>query len=81
MADTQSNTYELKLLAGFADEDDRTIRYPNPKSSLTKADILSLQTLATPVLIGDRYGAAFTRFKSAKIVNKTETTLDLTPTP
>lgn len=81
MADTQYNTFELKLLAGFADEDDRTIRYPSPKSSLTKADILALQTLAMPVLVGDKYGAAFTRFKSAKIVNKTETTLDLTPTP
>ena len=81
MADTQSTTYELKLIAAFADEDDRTIRYPNPKETLAKSDILALQTLAIPVLIGDKYGAAFTRFKSAKIVNKMETTLDLTPTP
>lgn len=81
MADKTTNTYELKLIAAFADEDDRTIRYPNPREDLAKADILALQTLAIPVLIGDKYGATFTRFKSAKIVNKTETTLDLTPTP
>ena len=81
MADTSVATYELKLIAAFADEDDRTIRYPNPKETLTKANILALQSLAIPVLIGDKFGAAFTRFKSAKIVNKLETTLDLTPTP
>ena len=81
MADKSTTTYELKLIAAFADEDDRTIRYPNPRDDLTKADILALQTLAIPVLIGDKYGATFTRFKSAKIVDKTETTLDLTPTP
>lgn len=81
MSDKQDTTYELKLIAAFADEDDRTIRYPNPKDNLTKDNILALQTLAIPVLIGDKYGATFTRFKSAKIVNKLETTLDLTPQP
>ena len=79
---TKIHTYkQVKIVAAFADEDDRTIRYPNPKESLTKSAILALQTLAEPVLIGDKYGAAFTRFKSAKIVNKLETTLDLTPQP
>lgn len=76
MADIVKQTDTLKLLAGFADEDDRTITVNNPRSGITAADINALATLATPVLIGDKYGAAFTRFKSATYVTKAETTLD-----
>lgn len=77
MASEQKMTtvYNLKLLAGFADEDDRIITLPNPKSNLTKADIDAVGTKAANVLIGDKYGAAFTRFKSARIVEGTITTL------
>lgn len=76
MADTVKTTNQLKLLAGFADEDDRTITLNNPRGGITAADITRLGELAEPVLIGDKYGAAFTRFKSAKYVTKYETTLD-----
>lgn len=76
MADTVKQTNSIKLLAGFADEDDRTITVNNPRSGITVSDIRTLETLATPVLIGDKYGAAFTRFKSATYVSKAETTLD-----
>ena len=84
MADIVKQTDTLKLLAGFADEDDRTITLSNPKANITSAEIHALAELATPVLIGDKYGAAFTRFKSATYVTKAETTLDpttLQPTP
>lgn len=78
MADIVKQTESLKLLAGFADEDDRTITVNNPRSGITAADINALAELATPVLIGDKFGAAFTRFKSATYVTKAETTLDPT---
>lgn len=71
MADTITTTRDLKLLAGFADEDDRTLTLPNPRNGISKSDIEDLAELATPVLIGDKYGATFTRFKEAKIVTAT----------
>lgn len=69
-------SYELKLLAGFADEDDRTITLINPKRNLTAAQINAVGELAVGVLIGDKYGAAFTRFKEAYYREGTVTTLD-----
>lgn len=74
---TVTNTTEVKLLAAFVDEDDRTITIPDPRSGITGQDIENLQTLAANVLIGDKYGAAFTRFKEAKYVYKTKTEYDL----
>jgi len=78
MADKITNSSTLKLLAGFVDEDDRTIRLPNPRSNLTAADITALNALATPVLIGDKYGATFSRFKIAIVEQRQRTELDLT---
>lgn len=69
MADTMTTTYELKILAGFVDEDDRTLTLPNPKPEITTEELEALETLAAPVLIGDKYGAQFSRFKS--VVRKT----------
>jgi len=77
MADITKTTQTLKLLAGFADADDRTISLDNPRNNVTEADIRSFETAAAPVLIGDKYGAAFTRFKTASIVNTTTKYLDL----
>jgi len=78
VADIVKTTNSLKLLAAFSDEDDRTITVNNGRSNVTAAEVFTLATLALPVLIGDKYGAAFTRFKSATYVSKTETTLDPT---
>lgn len=69
---TQNN---LKLLAGFADEDDRTITIRDPKPNLTATQINAVGRLAIGVLIGDKFGAEFTRFKEAKYVEGTTTTL------
>ena len=76
MADTMKTTRQLKLLAGFADEDDRTITIDDPKQNLTWADIEAFQAVSF-VLIGDKYGAAFTRYKEAKYVDTTLTTIDV----
>lgn len=51
-------------VAEFADEDTRTISLDNPKMNITAADFASLNAAAENVLIGDKNGAAFTRFKS-----------------
>jgi len=79
MADKVSTYRQLKLVAGFVDEDDRTIRIDNPKQIVTSTEVNALNELAAPVLIGDKYQAAFSRFKSAKIVEGVHTELDLTP--
>ena len=77
MADVIYTEKSLKLLAGFADEDDRTISITDPKENLTWENIETLANLATPVLIGDKYGAAFTRFKSADYVDRRTVDFDL----
>ena len=73
MATTISTYSRLKLLAGFADEDDRTITVDNPKDNLTESQIRDLESSAAKVIIGDRYGADFSRFKSAAYVRGTTT--------
>lgn len=74
--DTITTTNQLKLLAGFADEDDRTISVEDPKENLTWDNIQTLANSAANVLIGDKYAAKFTRFKSAKYVETTITEVD-----
>ena len=77
MADTITSSTELKLTAGFADGDERTITYPNPRSTIGAAQIQALNASASSVLIGDKYGAPFNMFLDASIVEKTSTKLDL----
>ena len=77
MADTTKTTFKLKMQASFDDGDTRVITLDDPRSGLTESDITALNTLATPVLIGDKTGATFTGFTAAKYVEGTEVTLDL----
>ena len=77
MADKTTSTNELKIVAGFADGDERTIRYPNPKSNITAEQINALNASASSVLIGDKYGAPFNMFLDASIISKTTTKLDI----
>ena len=70
------NTYkQLKVVAAFSDEDDRTLTFDNPVDNLTEQDIKSLEPLAAKVIIGDKYGATFTRFKTAYYHNQTNTVI------
>lgn len=61
---TQTTTKELVITAEFADEDTRSITLPNPKTTITPQEVLAAQTAAANVLIGDKAGASFNRFKS-----------------
>lgn len=79
MADKITQSNELKLNAGFYDGDTRTLTIPNPPANLTKAQIKSVETTFknTNAIIGDKDGAAFTGFLSAKKLAKKTTQLDL----
>lgn len=55
---------EIVMTAEFTDEDTRTITQENPKSDITAADIASITSAAAGVLIGDKQGAPFARFKN-----------------
>lgn len=73
---TKITTYkQVKIIAAFADEDDRTITIENPVDNLTEQDIRALEPAAAKVIIGDKYGAAFTRFKTAYYHNATTTVI------
>ena len=73
---TTINTYkQLKIVAAFADEDDRTLTFDNPVDNLTEQQIRALEPLAAKVIIGDKYGATFTRFKTAYYHNQTNTVI------
>ena len=65
MATTTQNI-EIVAVARFADDDTRTITYPNPKADITSEEIQALSTAASKVLVGDKQGAAFTDFSSIK---------------
>lgn len=76
MADSVTTKNQLKLLAGFTDEDDRTISLEDPIEGITWTDITNLANLSSNVLIGDKFQAPFTRFKWAKYVETTVTEVD-----
>lgn len=79
MADTTKTTTQLKIVAGFSDGDERTLSIENPIGNITPAQIKALDSLASGVLIGDKYGAPFTAFKDAGIYETTKVELDLSP--
>ena len=77
MANVTSTERKLVILAGFVDEDDRSITLQNPVTDLTQAQIETALNPYAHVLIGDKYQAAFSRFKSARYVTSTTTKFDL----
>lgn len=80
MADKTTTTTTLNILAGFADGDDRTLLVDNPNTAINLGDaVYNLDEYAktNQVILGDKAGAAFTGFKTAKLVTKTKTVLDL----
>lgn len=77
MADIVKTTKQLILVAGFADGDDRTISFDDPKNDITATQINNLKTNAATAIIGDKAGATFTGWKDARVVERTVTTLDL----
>lgn len=77
MPDVTTTTDNVRLVAGFVDGDERTIRMPNPRTGITKADIQALDSLATGVLIGDKYSSDFSGFKAASYIKITKKVFDL----
>ena len=79
MADTIKSSSELKLNCQFADNDTRIVTIDNPKDNLTAAQINGVGTVAqtTQAILGDKGGADFVRFHSAKKITTTRTELDL----
>lgn len=70
MSDYIVSTYnKLKFVATFTDGDTRTISIDNPAENIDIGRaIKNLETRAANVLIGDKFGAPFSRFADARKV-------------
>ena len=80
MADKTTTTTTLDIVAGFEDGDDRTINVPNPNTAINLGNAvhdLGAFVKTNQIILGDKAGSAFTEFKTAKLVTKTKTVLDL----
>lgn len=79
MADKITVTKELKVVAKFVDGDTRTLTLDNPKDNLPAAQINAVGAIAktSNILIGDKGGADFLEFDTAKVVAKEKIDLDL----
>ena len=79
MADTITSSKELKLGMDFYDGDTRILTEDNPRGGLSATDIHELEALmiSKNILIGDKTGAPFVGFNSAKIVKKQRLDVDL----
>lgn len=69
-----TTTHELKAEIYFADGDTRTIRIKNPKENLTRAQVAAIPW---NTLIGDKTGAPFSYFNTAKDVELTTINYDI----
>lgn len=78
MADKIISNNTLEMVAGFADDDYRTISIPDPPETLTSAQVKAFGEAAKNILIGDKAGAACTGLKSAKMIERVTVRLDLT---
>lgn len=80
MADKVTDEFILQISAEFVDGDTRTISVSDPSSAESiGAQVYELQTFLqnNSVLIGDKAGAAFSRFAYANKVTKSKVELDL----
>ena len=80
MADRITTTETVQIMAEFADGDTRTLSIENPSSAESiGAAVYNLQTFLqnNSVLLGDKAGAAFSRFAYANMLIKTKNVLDL----
>lgn len=75
MADKVTTKNTLSLEMEFSDGDTRTITIDNPKTNIAASAINSIA--AQGVVIGDKAGSNFSRFKTAKVTRGTTTYLDL----
>lgn len=84
MATIIKNKSTLQLVGEFYDSDDRTFNLDNPDMTMTAAALAaSINAIGTyakdnNVLIGDKTGADFLKFKSAKRITNQSIIFDLT---
>ena len=80
MADKVTTYNQVKFVATFADGDTRTFTIDNPKGTDAELGtaIAGLDSLASGVIVGDKYGSSFVRFADARRISGTRTELDLT---
>jgi len=82
LADTISSSFDLKIAYAFGDEDDpaQWITMPNPNlnTSEVKSKLANIESLAVDnkLLIGSRFKSEIKKMSQARIVSKTDTTLD-----
>lgn len=81
MADVIKTKNTLSLEQEFTDGDTRTITLDNPSPTITAAAINEISEFnkLNQCTKGDKAGANFLRFRSAKITVGSTTYLDLTP--
>lgn len=79
MADKMTVTRELKLDSYYSDNDTRMLTLDNPKTNISKSDIKTFESycVTNQPILGDKGGAEFVRFNSAKVYERAVTKLDL----
>lgn len=80
MANTSTQTRELKGVLKFSDDDSRIVTVPMPKANLSASDAASVRSAFESfgaISVGDKTGAAFQSVTTAYIDEANVTTLDL----
>lgn len=84
MADKITLSRYLDINAGFADEDTRRIKVPNPKASITTEQVQGVERAfinssdtSLNLIVGDRAGAQFVGFLTVDSIEAQDTSLDL----
>lgn len=82
MADTISSSDDLKIEVLFIDGDTRTITLKDPSTAEISdwtATAGHIENLMNGVLIGDKYGGAFSKILLIKRVTTNKVALDISP--
>ena len=81
MADTQTVSKVVSMVAEFTDGDTRTITQNNPSTNqqelIAAINNFNSYVAANQILIGDKAGGAYMRIKEAKVRNTTQVKFDL----
>lgn len=77
--DTVTSSSNVKLVYWFEDGDTRATTLPNPKATLTSAEVESCSSVlrATQAFVGDKNNAPFYTIYKASIVDSTRIDLDI----
>lgn len=81
MADKITQSNYLQLNAGFADGDTRLIKLPNPKASISEAQVYAVSQLlkTNQIIVGDKAAADFVEILTGDKYEVKKTEFDLRP--